>query len=452
MKTTRLLAAIVLCLTLVGVAEAKWWIFGQANDEVTLSYLYINDISSADVGEKITVYRDMLTNGEVVMRGKARIGKGKIGGASVSLDNRVTWKDAQFSTDGAFEYRFRPELGKTYVIYVEVVDTAGKANDIESTRKELIVAEGSYQQQVRAALDALIAAYRAEDPTTFMRYVSENFAADPAVLDRAIRGDFSLFDNIDLRYTLNNIATGQGGVFVSLSFNRQITSARDGKTYNDKGITEFTFQPTEQGFKVLSMKYPLIFGLSDSEEVATGTVNSGSTDPTLVVQDNGTLVVVPFNQAQDDQNTEDEIERGSNIAIIYAQGTGTSQGTGEDFQGPAGFDFIEGAVGYIGYSDPVSFYITGGDGQSGAWTTVQPGNLIKDLGNVTISSVSQAPESGYSTTVEGGYLLPNHTYAFQLPNGTYALMEVKSVSMNYEQYQVTMRIDYKYQPNGSRDF
>lgn len=437
MKTTRLLAAIVLCLTLVSVAEAKWWIFGQANDEVTLSYLYINDISSEDVGEKITVYRDMLTNGEVVMRGKARIGKGKIGGASVSLDNRVTWKDAQFSTDGAFEYRFRPELGKTYVIYVEVVDTAGKANDIESTRKELIIAEGSYQQQVRAALDALIAAYRAEDPTTFMRYVSENFAADPAVLDRAIRGDFSLFDNIDLRYTLNNIATGQGGVFVSLSFSRQITSARDGKTYNDKGITEFTFQPTEQGFKVLSMKYPLIFGLSDSDEVATGIVNSGSTDPTLVVQDNGTLVVVPFNQAQDDDDST--VESGTNINITSDGHTG-------------GFDFVEGEVVTNGSG---AFTVTGAEEALRFYAWLDNGSEYKDLGSVAISTITEAPDSGYiNDTGMGQYFYEGHTYAFHLENGNYALMTVKSISSNFPAHPptITVRIDYKYQPNGTRNF
>lgn len=446
MNTLKLFTLTLLCMTFTSVAEAKWWIFGQANEEVTINYLYLNDIPYDESGQKLTVYRDMLTGGEIILRGKARIDKGKIGGASVSLDNRATWNEAQFSSDGSFEYRFRPEIGKTYIMYVEVIDTAGKANDIESTRKEVIVGEGSFQKLMRETLDTMMAAYRDEDPAAFMSHVSEDFVADPSVLDRAIRRDFAIFDNIDLRYTLNNVASGSDGLFVAITFNRKLTSTRDGKTYTDKGVTEFVFRLTDKGPKVFSMKFPLIFGLSDSDEIATGTVNTGNNEPTIVVTNDGSITTIPFSDAVNGTTSEESVESGVNIAVTFGQEAG-------GMHGPAGFDFVAGEVGYMGTGDPVAFGITGGDETSGAWTFLQTGYVVSDLGSVTLNSVNQAPESGYGTEVAGGYLLPGHTYAFSLPNGTYALMEVKSVSASYTpSYQVTMRIDYKYQSNGSRNF
>lgn len=438
MTIARLLAGMLFCLILSGVAEAKWWIFGQANDDVSISYLYLNNIPFEESGEKLTIFRDLLPGGELIVRGKARAGKGKIGGVSISLDNRESWKEAQFSPDGDFEYRFRPEVHKSYRMYVEVVDTAGKANDVDSTGKEIIVAEGSYQTEIRQVLDAMITAYRAEDPAAFMVHVSDNFAADPTVLDRAIRRDFSLFDNIDLRYTLNSIATGQGNVYAAISFTRQITSTRSGTTLTDRGSTDFVFQPGDRGLKVFSMRFPLIFGLSDSDEVATGTVNDGSNPEVIIVTDSGDIAVVPFNDAVDNTPAEETVESGFNIAITT---------TGHP---PQGFDFTLGEPD-IGAGS--SFVLTGGD-TAYAYGFLTTGHAYRDLGSVTLNSVSDVPADGYNSDSSIGHnFYAGHTYAFRLPNGNYAVMEVKDVNMTpYPSFSLTMRIDYKYQPDGSRNF
>jgi len=440
MNKTIFLAAALLCFVLSGAAEAKWWIFGQANDEVSISYLYLNDIPYEESGPKLTVYRDMLANGEMVLRGKARVAKGKIGGVSVSLDNRETWKEASYSTDGGFEFRFRPETGKTYTMFVEVTDTAGKTNDIEGTRKEITISEGSFQNAVRNALDALIAAYRTEDPAAFMAQVSEEFAADPAVLDRAIRKDFTNFDNIDLRYTLNNVVSGNGGVFAAITYSRQLTSARDGKTVSDRGATEMVFRPTDRGLKVFSMKFPLIFGLSDISEVATGTVNSGTNEPVIVVSSDGTLSTVPFSKALTGTDEVSDVESGS-ASIVSV------------FHPPTGFDFVSGEP---SNESGASFVITGGvSGSAYGFLTI--GNAVKDLGTVALNSVNEAPVDGYLTIYAMGYdFLEGHTYAFRLPNGNYALMYVSRVIHlppgDSTPPTITMNIQYKYQPNGSRSF
>uniref|UniRef100_A0A831XDX5 Uncharacterized protein n=1 Tax=Geobacter metallireducens TaxID=28232 RepID=A0A831XDX5_GEOME len=434
MNKTILLAIALLCFALSGAAEAKWWIFGQANDEVNISYLHLNGIPYEESGPRLTVYRDMLANGEMVLRGKARAGKGKIGGVSVSLDNRETWKEASYSSDGGFEFRFRPEIGKTYIMLVEVTDTAGKTNDLESTRKEITVSDGSFQNEVRNALDALIAAYRAEDPAAFMSRVSEEFAADPAVLDKAIRKDFTNFDKIDLRYTLNNVVSGNGGIFVSITYSRQLTSARNGKTVSDRGVTELVFRPTDRGLKVFSMKFPLIFGLSDSSEVATGTVNSGTNEPVIVVSSDGTLSTVPFSEALTGTDDVSGVESGSGLIV-------------SQFHPPMGFDFVSGEP---SNSSGASFFITGGVTGS-AYGFLAIGHAFRDLGSVSLNSVTEAPADGYQTDSGiGYYFLDGHTYAFRLPNGTYALMYVSQVMQTPS--TISMQISYKYQPNGSRTF
>jgi len=123
-------------------------------------------------------------------------------------------------------------------------------------------------------------------------------AGDAGVLDNAIRKDFSAFDNIDLRYTINSIASGKGGIYVSISYNRALISSRDGRPYRDSGITEFVFRAAGDTVKVFSMKNPLIFGLSDAANVSTGTVRTVSNDPVIIVD--GATVVPPGNATVSD--------------------------------------------------------------------------------------------------------------------------------------------------------
>ena len=154
------------------------------------------------------------------------------------------------------------------------------------------------QQIIREVLDKMIAAYRNEEPSGFMKYVSDNFTGDATLLDRAIRKDFSAFDNIDLTYTLNNISSDpKGRIFVSINYNRKVISSKSGAMLTDRGTTEFIFSLEEGGPKVYSMKNPLIFGLSDASNVAQGTVMSSSNDPILVVYSTGKAATLPFRDA-----------------------------------------------------------------------------------------------------------------------------------------------------------
>ena len=288
MKKSLLIAAAI--LTITASAHAKWWIFGKSNDEVGLKYLYVNAVSSEEAGPKIKVFKETLgAAGLVKITGKAAVGKSGVGSIRISLDDKATWQDVKFAENGTFEYSFKPEQGKTYATLIEITDTAGKTNKVEETRKEITLSDENIQAKVKETLDAMFAAYNAEDLQKLMGYVGENFAGDKGILERAVKRDFDALSSINLRYTVNNVSAGaQGRVFVSVTYSRMVFVNKTGAAGQDTGSTEFVFDSNEGKLPLFSMKQPLMFGLSDAENVATGTV-LGNTGTPLVLDDSGSL-------------------------------------------------------------------------------------------------------------------------------------------------------------------
>lgn len=275
-------------------ALAKWWIFGQSEVNVTTRYLYLNDVAFNELDEQVTLYRDMLPGGRVVVRGKATSGETTIGKVEISLDNKETWRKADKAADGSFEFSFVPELDRTYQLYVKILNTSGTSNEVDETYREITVSNSDIDTIIRQALDSMIQAYQVEEPRSFMTWVDDDFAGDYVLLDRAIRKDFTAFDGLNINYTLNNVVSGASGkVFVAFTFNRQVTSSRSGETFVDQGLTEFIFKLTTGKARVVAMKNPLIFGLSDASEIATGTVNSNENAETLKVDNHGGLGIGP---------------------------------------------------------------------------------------------------------------------------------------------------------------
>lgn len=166
---------LILSLLFIQIVEAKWWIFGVSEDEITIKYLYLNNTSYDELGQKVKVYKETLEDGNIVIKGKATVKTGKIANVRISINNKESWERAKLSREGDFEFRFRPELNKTYVVYIEIMDTRGKTNDIESTRKEITVSERNITAMIKETLEAMAEAYRREDAGRFMSYVADDF-------------------------------------------------------------------------------------------------------------------------------------------------------------------------------------------------------------------------------------------------------------------------------------
>lgn len=276
---------------MASTAQAGWWIFGQSDQDVTTSYLTLNNTSYAELGRSATLFTATLPGGEVVLRGRGATGKrSKIGAVQVSRDDGQTWSAAKLDRNGSFEYRFAPTTDQKTVLLVKVTDTAGKTNEVSDTRCELVFSDLDMNTVISDVMDRLVQAYVNENATSFMQLVSNDFAGESRVLDSAVRRDFSLFDNIDLGYSLNNVTVAAGKVFVSFNYRRSIESARYGTNLSDTGITEFVFVQQGDRHVLYSMKKPVIFGLSEEDAVSTGVVNSPANSSVIGVANNDILL------------------------------------------------------------------------------------------------------------------------------------------------------------------
>ena len=406
MNAVKVVIVITLLALLPATGHAKWWIFGQSENEISTRYLYLNGISYDELGDKVTVYRETLEQGQLVLRGKAATTSSVVGSVQVSTNGKESWEKARKTADGSFEYAFRPETGKQYVMFVKIIDTTGKTNDVEATRKEVIVSDRNIAALIRQALDELVAAYRAEDPARFMALISSDFAADPTVLDRAVRRDFTNFDQIDLRYTLNNVTAAQGKIFAAFTFSRKLTATRTGRTLSDTGSSEFVFTLGEKGPLVFSMKNPLIFGLSDASNVATGTVNTGTNEPIIVVTSSGDVITQPFAEAIETIDND-----GVPVAAreMVESGSFTLDNTGNCHQ--PGFAFS---------AQEVTCFWNGDINLEINLMFIKSGVGIQNLGSVGINTVTTAPASGYAVsdgTGLTGFLVGDNignTLAFQI--------------------------------------
>jgi len=403
--------AMALCVmsALACSAQAKWWIFGKSNQDVGLKYVYLNGVSFEETGTKLTMYSEMLSEGTAKLSGKAYVGQGKVGSVRVTVDNKENWTDAKFSDDGAFEYLFKPVTGKNYVIYVEVTDTAGKTNDIEATRKEVSVSQEGVRAAVQKSLDDMVAAYQNQDPEKFMLNVDDEFAGDSVNLDRAIRKDFSFFSKTEISFTINNVLSDSAGkAVVNLNYRRFLINKKDAKSYQDSGTTQMVFKTGEKGFRVFSMKVPLLFGLSDQSNVATGVVNPGGNATTIVVDGSGNVNVVPVKEAASGDAAGIEtasMTDGCDVAFDFAGAEVIAKQCGPYFS--------------PGEKGDITFHLcVGGENLVG-----NPAGGVQMVTG-TIDSVTTAPSTGYATSSAGckvGQLL-----AVKTTGGKYALFQITS--------------------------
>jgi hypothetical protein len=397
-------------------AQAKWWIFGQGNDEVNINYLYLNKNSYEESGSKLTLYKQNLIDGNIEISGKASVRSGKIGAVYVSRDNKQTWEKAALNDNGVFRYTFAPDLDTKYDLYIKIIDTTGKTNVIDETYKQISIIDKDMTSVVRETLDAIIRAYENEETNLFMTFVSPTFTGDEVVLNSAIRKDFNAFDLIKINFYINNISTSPDGkTYVAISYQRTVVSTKSGNTYSDNGNTELVFVHENGKEKIFSMKNPLIFGLSDAGNVATGTIQATNNAPIILVDNSGNVDAKPFRQAIN------IIEDG---ADINSSGSSDIQ-SGTIVMNDGSPTFIEG-------------YEFNYDSMAGD-ILAPPSSIVEGIaGDPDIDTVSTAVITGTGSNIFFFW----HNYAIKLPDNKYMLL----------QHTGATNFKYRYQPNGTPNF
>ncbi|MCX7641532.1 MAG: hypothetical protein N2Z20_02725 [Elusimicrobiales bacterium] len=297
MKKTIIL--ITMLLVTYSSAYSKWWIFGKSKDEVIIKYMLINDISQDDAAGKITLFYENIKNLKIYVKGKAYPGKkSTIGLVRYTIDNKQSWNEAKFNENGDFEFDFNIEKDKKYVLCVEITNTLGKTNKVDESCKEIIISKESINLNIKSTLDELFKAYSEKNINKFMKLVSEDFVGDKDLLELALKKDFNTLDNISISYTINNIALGSKGIAVSITYSRSFISKKSGSIIQDRGMTEMVFKKEANNILLYSMKKPLLFGLSDTDNLASGTT-AGQTE-SIIIDDigevtSGTQIITIYN-------------------------------------------------------------------------------------------------------------------------------------------------------------
>jgi hypothetical protein len=418
------ISILVLFMTLAVFAsvqqvQAKWWIFGKSVDEVSLNYMYINKAFYEDMNGKAILFKNSLANNEIVINGKATVKKSKIGAVMVSLDNKETWTKATLSDNGSFEYKFQPDTTKNYDFYLKVIDTTGKTNDIEKTYVQITFSDQDISLLARETLDKLFKAYQSENTQAFMALVSENFVPGSDILDSAVRKDFLLFDYIKIEHFINNISqVADGKIFISFQYNRSVISTKTGQTFTDKGITELVLKNEGGQLKLYSMKNPLMFGLSDASEIATGSVNQSSNDDMIVVENpSGTIKVLPYNEAIKDIYGEDDA---TVKTVTLNHGNSSSVNLSYDFDTETIYDTTNNMINNIGTHPHIG-----------------AGGVFQEL-SVTDITTTPFPTSGYNNTTGELGTTPGSCWAIDYGARGKVILKIKS-------YGTLLIFDYKYQ-------
>ncbi len=267
----------------------------QKIDDRPALRLTVNQIPLGETDRKVTLYREML-RGSIVVQGSL----GQVrpqGEVVVSIDGKDNWQQVQVDGKGVFTFRFRPKTPQDYYLYVGVRDAAGKVSVLHPAGYQLAVTDTSVAEAVKGTLDNMIEAYRDRHASRFMQYVRPGFIGDDILLHRAIRRDFSRFDLVGVRWSLEHFALGdQGRIAVTVHFRRSVISAGTGSFLHDKGTTMLEFRAGPDGPQLYNMKAPLLFGLSDAAYLASGIVTAGenAAGSFIVIDQHGAVVLGPL--------------------------------------------------------------------------------------------------------------------------------------------------------------
>jgi hypothetical protein len=223
-------------------------------ESVYLEYLYINKKLITGTEKKITFYREMLPGGILEIAGKG-ISNAPIAKIEVSTDNQANWKETPVSPDGTFRMSIKTEMGMNLRILVRVIDTKGNVNNVNATYQEIFISKTALNRAAREALDGLMGAFTENNAGSFMSYFSEDFVGDKSIYDRKMRRRFSRANNMDIRYSVNNITPDSADkVSTSFNFNRRYTSLKTGKTVRDSGVAAIIFRIVNGDLKVYSIR------------------------------------------------------------------------------------------------------------------------------------------------------------------------------------------------------
>lgn len=430
----RLLVFSCLLLLLPFAAQAAWWEFGRSAGEPYFSMLRFNNVDAEQRDDMLVLTRDDLIAGSVVVRGRAEVGRGEVGLVEISLDSGKTWSGATLGERGMFTYEFAPQLDREYPFRIRAISTTGVATGPEEHDFKLLVSSADGAREARAAFMKLLDAYQREDRASFMRGVSENFEGNLGALEDGLAKDFRYLDDIRIQATVSRINRQERTYEIYFTYNRQVRSAKTGNLLKDSAASIVGFRLESGGMKLVRMSAPLIFGVSEAEDVATSVTGQSVGQQVLTISNSGEASTAPQGQNA----------ASSQLGLASLRSTAVNNRESFEFDTEDKItENTQNITGDIAWNFfPAMPFENGLALKSGTKYKMMSGPLSA-LKGVQSATPFAAP-AFFSIQVK-----VNDVIALQLSTGKYAAIEVLAVPTLAAPY-FTFR--YKYQPNGSPNF
>ncbi len=418
---------LLVLLVISQTASAQWWRFGADAGEPVFSDLLFNQVNALRVERSLQFSLDELDSGKVIVRGRAEVGQGAIGRVEASLDDGVSWVEVPVNDRGMFAFEFSPRVEDTHRFRIRALSTTGQVSNESDHAFEFRVVREDGRALARQAFEALLEHYMARNRSAFMDLVSRDFAGNLSALDSALSNDFRYFDGIRIRPTIQRMASLDNKWTIYFNFNRQLRSVRSGEVLRDQANTSVTLVREGEGFRLVELAAPLIFGVSDPENVATFVTGEAV----------GTEVIV--------------VDRDGNVSKA-GQGQDTATEPGQSSM------IDEGAV-TVASHQAFSLLMRSIVSSMGAYSFLPETNIIfvgdeviesQILHGVTsLAAVKSVPEVlGGKHEAEMEDLGIGKVYAFKLVDGTYAVVRLSSGPIPGGPWV----FQYKRQRNGTPNF
>ena len=400
-------------------SKAQWWRFGRQKDVPEITKLYLGDIDARDIDDEVTITPSNLRHGVLYIKGKARVRKGKIAKVKISFDGGKTWVSVKVK-EGSFMYKFTPQIGRDYHFQIYAIDTTGRKSDPHEYDFRIHMRPEVAKEVVRETFEKMLQAYMKEDLSGFMKYVSDDFQGDISVLEDALEKDFRYFDNIKIYTSISRIT--KRGKYYDLCFryNRQVTSTKTGRILKDSSYSCASFELRDNKVKLVKLMAPLIFGVSEPEDVATAVAPEAVGTKVITVSDQGSVAV--SEQGEKVETTEEQ--QPAYESVCLNAGEGFDFDTENKAQGGQGADIAPHMQGILFFGSA-------------------PHGIVK-MPQTDLDAVRSCPTGGYQGEVWN--VMPGDIYCVWTNGGTYAKMKVTSFIANQQmciEYAISKKNSFK---------
>lgn len=415
------------CLMIVAqTTSAQWWRFGADAGQPVFSDLLFNNVSALRVDRSLQFSPDDLDQRKISVRGRAEVGQGKIGRVEASLDDGVSWTAIPVGDRGLFAFEFVPEIERAYRFKIRALSTTGQSSDEAEHAFEFKVVKEDNRALAKAAFQQLLERYMARDRSGFMSLVSREFLGNETALDSALGNDFRFFDSIRIDPTIQRMAASDNRWTIYFNFRRQVRSVRSGQTLNDQAMTSVTLIREGDGYKLMELSAPLIFGVSDPSNVATFVAGESV----------GTMVL-----SVDDEGTVSKKKQGQEITPTGSSSSASLRSGNFNLTLAQGFSLFSYAT--VPSTGAYAFGLE----QPGFSTEFMLGSEVsecEDLGVNTLSAVTSVPAVLANNCPMNANDVVGRILAVRLSDGSYAL--IRGISQSPRSFE------YKHQRNGSPNF